>query len=322
LRTLTLKDATQFLADNDNYLIVTHRNPDGDTLGASAALCCALRDFGKTAYMLENTQVTRKYIDEVKPYWAPNSFEPEIVVSVDVASAEMLQKDAPSDIVVDLAIDHHSTHTPYAERLINEPKLAACGELVCKIIKEMNVPLSPDIARYLYIALATDTGCFCYKNVKPETLRTAAELMESGANAGELNHRLFMVKTLSRLELESQIIEHLDLRLGGQLAIAAITLDMMQRARATEHDLDDIATIAGQPDGVEMSITLREQDDGVTKISVRTVKYPNANILCVNFGGGGHGYAAGARIELPIKEAKAEILKAVDKVWGKGGATL
>jgi len=315
---LTLHETAEFLRTHDNYLILTHRNPDGDTLGCAGALCLALRAMRKNASILENPQTTRIYAPEIKGLTISDVPADEYTaVAVDLPSLKTIQLNRSAELPIDLVIDHHSSHGGFGERYIVVPEKASCGEVILDLLHELELNITPDIARLLYIAISTDTGCFKFKNTTADTLIAAAELIKLGVPNGDINHRLFTVKRMSRMKLESALIDGLELLRDGQLAIATLTLDMMNKCGADTSDLDEIANIATQPEGVEMAVTLREEANGETKVSVRTVRYANANKVCMEFGGGGHGLAAGVNLRTGLAESRERILAAIDKWWGK-----
>lgn len=178
--TLSVQQTAQWLTERDGYLILTHKRPDGDTVGCAVALCLALRKLGKTAHVLPNEDASSLFA----PYWgdalAPAGFTPETVVSVDIASEGLFPQSAETyKGRVDLAIDHHGSNTGFARNLCLEADKAACGEILYHIITHW-FPVEADMALPLYVALATDTGCFLYSNTSPNTHRVAAALMETG----------------------------------------------------------------------------------------------------------------------------------------------
>ena len=174
---MTIADVAAWLQAHDNYLILTHVRPDGDTLCSAAALCRGLRALGKQAFCLENPGLTPKYSPFVSPYHAPAGFSPDTVLSVDTAAPDMLQSNAGAYAgQIDLAIDHHVSNTRYAQNSCVVPEKAACGEIIFAILSQLGYPLDADCAGLLYIAVSTDTGCFQYSNVNAETFRCAAAL--------------------------------------------------------------------------------------------------------------------------------------------------
>lgn len=315
---MTVAETAAWLLRRDDFLILTHLRPDGDTLGCAAGLCAALRRAGKTAALLPNPEVTSTYADYVSPYWAPEGYRHETVVSVDIASAGLLPENARSYAdAVDLAIDHHPSYDGFAAESCVDPSLAACGELVYAICLELG-QMDPEIALPLYVAVSTDTGCFVYSNTTPNTHRVAAALMEYGDFYRKVNKRCFRTVSLPRLKLESLLLAGMEFHDGGAIAIAGLSLDMMTQAGAGEADAEDLAAFAGQIQGVRISATLRELSPVRTKISLRTDDSLNATRTCALLGGGGHAAAAGATVDLPMAQAKAAILDAIRQVQREG----
>ena len=161
------REAADFLKARDNYLILTPKRPDGDTIGCAAGLCRALRALGKTAYILPSLDVNRSLAWYLDGLTAPEGFEPDTVVSTDVATAGLLPDNAlPYKESIDLAIDHHPSQEFFSKETCLEADKAACGEIIWKICGELGV-MDADIAAPLYVAVSTDCGCFVYGNTTP-----------------------------------------------------------------------------------------------------------------------------------------------------------
>ncbi len=316
---MRISDCAAWLRQRDGYLILSHHRPDGDALGTSAALCRGLRMLGKTAFILENPQATDRYIPYLREYYARPGFVPAHVVTVDLADEDIMQVNAGDYRGrVDLCIDHHPSNTGYAAETLLMGERAACGEIVYLLLMELLGGVDRETATLLYIAVTTDTGCFRYKNTNPGTLRVGAALLEAGAPI-DLNRRLFMKKRRTRLELESSIISSLEFFQEGEACLGVITLAELERIGVTESDMEDIAVVAGSVEGVETSCTLRQVGERTWKVSVRTGEYENASRICAEFGGGGHGMAAGGTVEGSLEEAKAIVRAAVLKHWKEAG---
>jgi len=306
-------EAAEFLRDHDNYLLLTHKRPDGDTIGSAAGLYELLRAMGKTAWLLESQDATKLFTCYLEGRTAPADFVPDTVVSVDVASLGLLPPNAkPYRDRVDLAIDHHPSNEFFAAETCLETDKAACGEIIWKICDYLGV-MGPDIAAPLYVAVSTDTGCFVYGNTTPHTHRVAAALMEQGIPYQALNKKHFRTKSVKRLKLESLILENMRLYHGGTVAVAPISLDLMARADATDDDAEDIASFPGQIEGVLHSVTIRERAEGGCKISLRTnPAFLNATAVCARLGGGGHKAASGCIVRGTVEEAERAMLAAID----------
>lgn len=315
---LTVEQTGEFLKSHDNYLILTHVRPDGDTVGCAAALCRGLRAEGKTAHVLPNPEITTLFSPYLEGLLSPEEFRPETVVSVDMAARGLFPENAKSYLDrVDLAIDHHPSQEFFARNTCLDAGRAACGELMYEILRTWTA-ITPEIAVPLYVAVSTDCGCFVYGNTSANTHRVAAALMDTGIPAAVLNKRHFRTKSFKRLRLESMLTESLEFHDGGSIGIAAVSLEMMERLQADERDAEDIAAFVGQVEGVKTGVTIRELRPNSCKISLRTDPEDlNASAVCALLGGGGHAAAAGATVEGDILHTKEVLLSAIRTVQGQ-----
>lgn len=306
-------DCAAFLRARDNILLISHSRPDGDTLCSAAALCSALRRLGKTAGLYNNPEITESYMDFVRPYIWESIPEHTYIVSVDTADLRMLPQGF--DGRVDMVIDHHASNSGYAENNLILGHKAACGEIILELIEQLCGGLNKEEANLVYAAISTDTGCFCYGNTNPDTLRAAAKVIEYGAENGYLNKLLFRSMSYSRLKLEGLIYASMRSYRDNKVNVAIVTLDMMRESGATEDDCDDLASLAGKVKGSVVSITVRELPDGRSKASVRTNETVNASDICASFGGGGHSMAAGCNAPMGPFEFAEALIKVVDEVY-------
>ena len=311
--TITTAQAAEFLIAHDNYLILTHKRPDGDTIGCAAALCTALRERGKTAFVLPNPELTASFMAYFEGLTAPSDFTPDTVVAVDIAALTLLPDNAKQySTKIDLTVDHHPSQESFAARTCLGADRAACGEIIYDILCQWG-EVSPAVAAPLYVAVSTDCGCFVYANTTPHTHRAAAALMEQGIPVQALNKRHFRTKSVARMKLESLIIEHMHLYHQGTVAVAPVSLELIAQAGATLEDTDDIAGFLGQLKGVLHTATIREHEGGECRISVRTkAELLNATRVCARLGGGGHKAASGCTVKGTVAEAERAILAAID----------
>ena len=307
---ISTNETAQWLKERDNFLIITHRRPDGDTLGCAGALAQGLRESGKTAHVLFNPEATPRYLRFVESYWAPDSFDPEHVIVVDTASYDLFPKNAEPYIgKISLGIDHHPSNTLYAKLTCLSESDASCGETIYSIFMAMTGSVSVRTAECLYAALSTDTGCFVFGNTTADTLRIASLLIEAGAPHRELNRLLFRTRSYGRIKIEGFIYSGIEFHFGGTVAFSTITRKMMESANADEDDVDNIASIPGSIEGVLAGITIRElTSEHDCKVSVRTSPAVNAHAICEHFGGGGHPMAAGFSLEKTVGEIKKALL--------------
>lgn len=314
--TLTVQETASYLRTLDDVLLLTHVRPDGDTVGSAAALCRALRDMGKTAYLLPNPEITATYEPYAVPYWAPEGFAPAHVVSVDIAALNLLPDNAAVYAPrIELAIDHHGSHGFFAARTCLDADAAACGEIVHDIIALLTA-VTPDIALPLYVAIATDTGCFVYSNTTARTHRIAAALLDTGIDAAPVNKALFRTKSRTRLAMESRMTADMTLFDHDRVVVMTIPLSLRQELHATEADIEELSSLAALVEGSDCGVTLRELRPGVVKISLRTGPRVDASAVCQRLGGGGHKAAAGATVNGTMDEVRAAVLRSYQEVVG------
>ena len=304
MKKLTRTETAEFLAAHNNYIILTHARPDGDTIGSAAALCLGLRKLGKTAHVLENKEVSPRFRWLHQGLTTDAAADTDCVLSVDVASPGILQEAfKPLLGRIQLRIDHHSSATSFTDFELVDPISASCAEIVYDVLTLMNCPLDKDIAQAIYVGASTDTGCFRYANTTAHTFSTAAACAQAGAEIYRLNMELFETNTLARLRMQGWIVEHMKLLRGGSMCICPIPRQVEQDFGVTGDDMDNISSFPRTVAGVCMAATLRQAENGDVKLSVRAIPGYDATRVTVPFGGGGHKGAAGATLKMPLEEA-------------------
>ena len=314
---LHYEQTAAWLLEHDNFLILTHVRPDGDTVGCAAGLCRALRQQGKHAFVLPDPGLSDLFTDYLEGLYPPTDYTPKTVVAVDMAARSMFHDGAKAYLDrVDLTIDHHPSQECYAQHTCLDADRAACGELMYDIVRQWG-EVTAEVALPLYVAVSTDTGCFVYNNTSAGTHRVAAELMETGIDFYGVNRLHFRTKSLKRLQLESMLTAGMHLFDGGKTAVVTLTLEMMEQLAATEADVDNISAFVGQIEGVHTGVTIRQLSPQQCKLSVRTEPGElNASAVCAVLGGGGHAAAAGATVDGTPEQALQAILSAIAQVRG------
>ena len=241
------------------------------------------------------------------------------MISVDIAARSLFTKAGQPWLErgVDLAIDHHPSQEFFAKETCLDAGRAACGEIIYDILAELG-QVTAETAAPLYVAVSTDTGCFQYGNTTADTHRVAAALMATGLDVFPLNKRHFRTKTWARLQVERLIVERMRRYENGTIAVAPVSLSLMEEAGATEEDMEDIAAFLGQIEGVVTSVTIRELAEGGCKLSVRTSGGLNATRVCGLLGGGGHAAAAGCTVSGTLVQAEEQIMAAIRQVEADG----
>lgn len=306
--------AVSELSENDNFYILTHENPDGDTLGCACALSIALNRMGKQTKILCSDDIPDKYkfmfdnIDE-------RNFNPSYIITVDVSNKSLLgDKLKEYEDKVDLCIDHHISNSDYAKYTLVNSSVASASEIIYNIINALGIEIDKEIAKCIYTGITTDTGCFKYSNVRPSTHMKAAYLMTTGIDTSAINRLMFDNKSKSSIILQGLAISTLKTYLDDKCAIMYITKEMIDNCSATNSDIDGIVSISRQIEGILVGILVKEKDKNLYKVSVRTDESINACHICEQFGGGGHPVAAGCTIN---DDSLENVIKNIVEVVGK-----
>lgn len=302
----------ELLQKKDNILILTHKNPDGDTLGCGVALCRVLQGLGKNA-RVENSDIIPKRYSYLFEDLKVMDFEPEFIVAVDVADTKLLGErlEGLYSDRVDLCIDHHGSNREFAKELYLRSEDGAASLSLYRIIKKMGVPVTPQIATALYTGLSTDTGCFRYSNASSECYRVAAELIDSGADSARINVLMFETKPLSYFRLLTEVLAGMRTFCDGRVIVLKVTRDMFDRTGATPDQCDAIAAMSRQVEGALCGITMKEKQGGGYKLSLRTHEPLDAAQLCGLLGGGGHARAAGCDSGEDEEESLKVLIEAI-----------
>lgn len=307
---LSLAELCAFLKERDNYVILCHASPDGDTLGSAYALKRGLEKLNKNAQVICCDEIPKKYdyfIDD-----SDSTFVPETVVAVDVADIKLLGDIyAQFEGRIDLNIDHHISNTKYAKRLYLDAAAAATAECIYEILDELGVEFDGVMANALYTGMSTDTGCFKYSNVTVRTHEIAARLYEIGVDAAEINRKMFDTKSRSRLELEMMVLNGAEFHFDDRCMILSVTLEMQQKTGCSGSELEGVAAISRTVEGVLAGVSIKQVEENKFKVSLRTYPPLDASAICKSLGGGGHVAAAGCTLVGDLESVKKQILESV-----------
>jgi phosphoesterase RecJ-like protein len=315
MKELTRVECADWLLARDRFTILTHRKPDGDTIGSSAALCLGLRSLGKTAHVLQNDEVTALYAPLLEGLTKAQPEEGDVLIAVDVAADSMLPKAyAEMKNCIDLRIDHHGSGREYTPNEYVDPDSAACAEIIWELLLDMGVEPDEKMAEAVYVGASTDTGCFRFANTNAHTFDVCADCAAIGADIFEWNRKLFDTNSLEKLRLQAWVVDHFKLLCNGKIAICALPKAIEEEIGVDEDDMNNISGFLRSIEGVCIAALLRDVDECNTKVSVRSVPGYNAAYICETFGGGGHAGAAGASLHMPLNEAVEAVIKAMPEL--------
>ena len=314
---LSLRAAARFLRKHDNFIILTHASPDGDTLGSAYALYYGLKESGKSAAVICPDLIPSKY-----SYFAVKTdhitSENTTVIAVDVADEKLLGAlEGTFAGKVQFCIDHHISNTRYADNLLLDTSASAACEIVYELLLKLKVNINDITAKALYTGIATDTGCFKYSNVTAKTHYIASELFNYNINAADINRLMFDTKSKGLLQLERMVLDTAEYHFGDKCMLLCVTDKMQEETGCSGPDLEGIAVISRSVEGVLAGITVKQTDTREFKISLRTFAPLDAAQICGSLGGGGHVRASGVTLSGTLDEVKAKILAAVKESMEK-----
>lgn len=313
---MTLDNIIEEIDKAKNIVILTHEMPDGDAIGSSLALYAGLKQLGKdTDVVIPEYSKTFEFLpnsNEIKKEGKNEVYD--LAIALDCGDIKRLNGFAKyfEDANTKISIDHHSSNTMFADYNFVNPTAPACAQILVIVLDALGVIIDKEIGTCLLTGIITDTGGFKYKGVTAETFEFVAELLNRGVNVSDVYKKVLQTISKTRFELTRIAINRLEFLEDGKITFTYITKEDEQKLGAGSNDHDGIVERGRDIEGVEVSIFLRETDNGY-KISLRSNEYVNVSDICLMFGGGGHIRAAGGNINLPFEQAKAKIIEECKK---------
>lgn len=305
-----MEKVVAYLKQAQDILLLPHEKPDGDAIGSCLALQEGLRALGKRVYIqLEEPSLSPRFslvAEGLQPM--PEDFVPQTVVAMDCGEEKMLSSRKERYPHIHVVIDHHRSNSGFGEVCYIDPEAAATGEIVYDILQKLGVELNPYMAKCLFVAIASDCGCFQYSNTSVHTFQIAAHLRQVYGSFDRICYQLFARKTSAHLALEQQVLKTLTYGAEGKVASIAITNQMKEETGAGE---DEVGAFSGFPRdiaGVEVGIVMKEDDKGGWRVSMRSNEYVDVSKICQSLGGGGHVRASGCRLEGPLEEVRSKLM--------------
>lgn len=314
------------ITQNQNYVLTTHVNPDGDGLGSEMALAHFLRKLGKSATILNHSKSppncefldpNKEIIQFIPERDRDKILKADAIFIVDTNQTERLRSMKPfieQSKAIKIIIDHHLDPGSFAAHYVIDEDATSTGEIIYRLLSSIDSTLFDEtIAQALYTAIMTDTGSFRYPRTDPETHTITARLLECGANPSEIFANVYESWSLGRMKLLGEALGSMQTVYNGKLAYLVCTQKMFMETGATEVETDNFTTYPMGIKGVAVGILINELPNG-TKISFRSKGDIPINELAKEFGGGGHKNAAGARLyNVSLEETIKSVLEKAEK---------
>ena len=307
------QEVLRVLSEKQRFIIASHEDPDGDSLGSSIALALGLEQIGKEVSVVIAQMVPCAY------RWLPEISKVESVVrlpeSEDVAVLVECSDFERSGITgfegrLTVNIDHHTKNAQYATVNWIQPEVAATGVMILELLERMNVEITPEIATHLYVAILTDTGSFRYSHTDADTFRVVAKLVDRGADPERCAEAVYSEVAAEKVRLTARALATLTFEEDGRIAWMQINKDVFEELNGFT-DTEGIINHAQAIRGVDVAILFKEMAEESIRVSLRSRGSIDVSNVSHEHGGGGHPRAAGCTIAASVAKAREQILYSV-----------
>lgn len=316
--TQPLDSIVEAIKKASNILVMTHVHPDGDALGSQLAMGYILESMGKKAVLYSEEQVSHHYdflpgSDRLKTNFSEATLRDfDCGIALDCGDCYRLGREMDSLLTVHplIVIDHHTGHKDFGDLQWVEPGRASTGEMVYDLALALGVDISYEAAYCLYTAIVADTGSFKYSSTTADTFRIARDLINKGVKPAKVAGKLFDNFTVNRLELMKMVLDSLRLYADDRIAVIEAPHEMFVKTGTTQADTETFINYPRSLGTVKVAIFLKEAEDGLVSVSLRS-KGRSCDVanVAANFGGGGHRNAAGFKIRSEsIEQVREKLL--------------
>jgi bifunctional oligoribonuclease and PAP phosphatase NrnA len=316
-----LEAAERFIRQHDDFLVVSHIQPDGDAASSTYAVGWMLKQLGKSFTMINEGSMPDKFhylwgSDEVVDYTEsqPNR-KYQNIISVDCADFSRIGKVSSlfNENYQLLNIDHHPTNDRFGSCQVIHPNAAATVQILYDLAVQLNLSPSLSFGECIYTGLLTDTGGFRYASTSPEVLQIAADLLKVGVQGAVLAEQVLERMTFSQINLLQNALGTLSFAYDRRVAWVSVRSEEIAQLGASNEDLDGLVNYPRNVEGVEVGMLFKQRDAGNVKVSLRSAGKVDVSKIAQSFGGGGHVRASGCTIKGSLEQAISTMLEEVGK---------
>lgn len=316
---MTLDEILVEIEHAEKIVIMAHETPDGDAIGSMLSMYLALKKMGKEAdVIVKEFPRTFAFLPGANKVKTSSDIEKyDLAISLDCTDLKRLVgREYFEKAKKTIVIDHHSTNTMFGDLNFVNPVSPACCEILAGMFEYFDIEIDAEIGSCILTGIITDTGGFKYSSVTSETFEFTAELLRKGVNVSDIYQRVLETRTKSNFELLRRATNRLELLEDGKVAFTYINKKDEEEVNAEPGDHEGIVENARSIEGVKVSVFIREKEENLYKVSMRTGNGSNINVsdICYIFGGGGHPRAAGAVVSGTVEQVKEKLLKEIKKV--------
>jgi len=305
----------ELIEKENDFLLTSHQDPDGDSIGSLIGLYKFLKSFGKRVVAYNEGRLPDKYKflvtnGEIRFSKTPPEFKPRVAIILECPdiSRTGFVKDMIDDSMIIINIDHHPKNMHYGDLNCVDESASAVAEVLFDIIKSNGHDIAPEIAEPFYTAIASDTGRFKFTNTSSKCFSTASQLVAAGANPKDLSDKVFSSFNAGTLKLLGSLLVNLELHDNGRICILKLTLDDLNKYEVKVEDTEGIIDYSLLISGVKVGILFKERDSHTVKVGLRSQNGIDISEYARAYGGGGHANAAGFTLDESLNDAIAKTI--------------
>jgi phosphoesterase RecJ-like protein len=303
---------------HDDFLLTSHQDPDGDSIGSLIGLAAFLEKLGKRVAVYNEGRLPAKYrfLDphgKIRFDKSPIGFEPQVAIVLECPEYERIGfvQELITEGMTIVNIDHHPRNRMYGALNYIDESACAVAEILYEIIKINGHQITPEIAEAFYAAVASDTGRFKFTNTNSNCFKTASELAAAGANPKIIADKIFSSFSAGTIRLLGHLLQSLEMKADGRVCILKLRVADLKKYDVLVEDTEGIVDYSLTIEGVKVGIFFKERDANTVKVSMRSQNGIDISKFAIKKGGGGHANAAGFTINLPLDNAVKQIVDEV-----------
>ena len=308
----------KIIRDYNNFAIVSHTSPDGDSMGSMLSLYSILQQNNKRVDMFLDDVLPERYSflpfsKAIQPFLESKNYD--CVFALDCGDPERLGKckEIINKAIVVVNIDHHISNYMYGTINVLDINASSAGEILYDIFMDNNYEINKDTAECLYTSILTDTGGFKYSNTTSKTFKIVGELINTGIDFPKIYSSIYDRKSIGQVKLMSRVVSTLEMALDDRVSLLSMFPSMLKESGANEEDASEFINISRDIDGVEVAVFIKEKENQSFRISLRSKNVVDVRRIAESFGGGGHTRAAGCTIDGNYDRVKTLLLDEIKK---------
>lgn len=323
-----ISDIIRGIEPSHNILLSSHAGPDGDSLGSQIAFYLYLKSLGKNVRIFNDGHIPHCFhgfdkiglIENDPPKWMEPDGGFDLGIIFECTTLDRIGKVAgliPDDLML-INIDHHNENRHFGEYNFVDVEASSVGEMSYRIFRQAGFKIDSEVAKYLYIAILTDTGRFHFSSTTPDSLRVAADLIDKGIDVKGITDEIYFNSSEAQLRLTGKILADMELFFGGQVCVLTLYRSELESRGLKYGDMEGLVEWTMRIRGVKVGALLKDMGDDFTKVSLRSQGDIDVCKLAQIFEGGGHLNASGCHIKAGLESAKKLLLERIRMLLGNG----